>query len=84
MRQVNDRVLCRVIHKDSGKVCFVPGTVLVLPCRPDNKFFTVRLYTGQRVSRTDVNPDSLHLEDDDDDDEEEEEEEEEDFSQPDA
>lgn len=47
--QANDCVLCRVIHKDSGLVCFVPGTVLVLPCRPDNNFFTVLLYTRQRV-----------------------------------
>ena len=43
-------MLCRVVHKDSGFICFVPGIVLMLPCRPDNNFFTVRLYTAQRVS----------------------------------
>jgi len=47
--QVDDRVLCRVIHKDSGLECFVPGTVLLLPRRPENNFFTVLLYTGRRV-----------------------------------
>ena len=29
--QVDDRVLCHVIHKDSGLECFLPGTVLLLP-----------------------------------------------------
>jgi len=49
--QAYDRVLCRVVHKDSGLECYVPGTVLALPCRPDNNFFTVKLYTERWVRR---------------------------------
>ena len=49
--QVNDFVLCRVIHDESRKECYVPGRVLAQPVRGEHQpgFYSVALYTGQQV-----------------------------------
>lgn len=45
-----DRVLCRVQLKNMDQECYVPGKVVGLPKRRENKFFNVLLYTGLRVT----------------------------------
>jgi len=49
--QVDDYVLCRVLHEKIGIECYVPGKVTALPVNGDNEiiFYTVAQYNNRQV-----------------------------------
>ncbi len=55
--QLRDSVLVRCNNADNGQQCYAPGIVCALPTnqRAQAKFYSVKLFTGRKVSERSSN-----------------------------